>query len=198
MPHSFTQYPHLTKVHLVSMVALLLLVCIVIPTLAGNWRVQVTAVHDLALAEQVEEQLQRAGYERVGVHWRESIYKVWVGAEETREAGSELQQRLVLQGFEDAFVVQQGPELTNDSPVPPAVAEVKHLVQVFSLSNRDDAEAAAEIAQKKTGYDATVVSGNGVYRVQLGPFESRDAAEFARQVISGRGYVDAFLVPFEE
>jgi len=167
-------------------------------SIAGSWRVQVMAVQDLTLAEQLEEQMRRVGHKYVGIHWRDASYKIWVGAEETQTDALELQVKLVQQGFEDAFVIQAGPDRSGYGQDALVIAEKRYVIQVFSLSNRTAAERAADAAQKGSGYDASVIAGDGLFRVQLGPFESHDAAEFAKQVIVGRGYADAFLVPFEE
>ena len=74
---------------------------------AGNWRVQVMAVQELAPAEQLEIQLEEAGIDHVGIHWRDGQYKVWVGAGETREAATEYQRRLIDRGYMDTFIIRQ-------------------------------------------------------------------------------------------
>ncbi|GBE30205.1 rare lipoprotein A [bacterium BMS3Bbin04] len=179
------------------LIATTLIVAMITIAHAGNWRVQVMAVHDSRLAIQAEQQIERSGYDPVGIHWRDGIYKVWVGAGETQNDVTELQERLVKQGFEDAFAVELGPDVISDIPTAPSVEAQSYYVQVFSFSKPELAEKAADQAQRKSGYNARVLSGDGLYRIQLGPFESRDAADFAKQVTLGRGYVDAFLVVAE-
>jgi hypothetical protein len=195
----FTQQlaSHIGNVRTLALALFIILMSSAPASIAETWRVQVMAVQDLALAEQLEEQIQRAGHEHVGIHWRDGKYKVWVGAEETETGAQELQEQLVQQGFDDAFIIEAGPDDSLSDDDLPIIADQPYAVQVFSLSKREDAGLAAEKARKQTGYDAVIVSGNGLFRVQLGPFESRDAADFAKQVILDRGYAGAFLVPFD-
>ncbi|MCB2212116.1 SPOR domain-containing protein [bacterium] len=168
------------------------------PAVAGLFHVQVAAVSDESLALQTETQLERSGFEPVGIHWRDGLYRVWAGDGETRDEVQPYMNELQGSGFPDAFIVELGPDRISGVPEPPVVTPQPYAIQVFSLSNPEDADRAAERARDKTGYDVTIVPGDGLYRVQLGPFESRDAAEFAKQVIQGRGFTDCFLVPLEQ
>lgn len=186
-----------SRVHFLLLTAVMLHFSLISTADASPWRVQVMAVHDFTFAVQAEEQLERSGYSPVGIHWQDGIYKVWVGAHGTRAEASELQQQLAGHGFEDAFVLQLGPDIIADTPVQPSIKALPYFIQVFSFTTPELADRAAEHARRKTGYDVRIFPGDGLYRVQLGPFESRDAADFAKQVILGRGYVDAFLVPAE-
>lgn len=72
----------------------------------------------------------------------------------------------------------------------PAVAKPaqgRYLVQVAALSSSERAQA---LAQKLQGF---VKAGGGLYRVQLGPFVTKDAAERARAGVVRAGFGDARL-----
>jgi cell division protein FtsN len=74
----------------------------------------------------------------------------------------------------------------------------QYYVQVGAYSRSDDAEQQrAKLAM--SGLTARVTereqAGRTVYRVRVGPFESRDEAEASREQATAVGYRDATLVP---
>jgi rare lipoprotein A len=76
------------------------------------------------------------------------------------------------------------------SPRKPAAAPAgRYLVQVAALSSAQRAQALAR------SFGGTVVAGGGIYRVRLGPFADRAAAQRARDVAAARGYGDASIIP---
>ena len=66
-------------------------------------------------------------------------------------------------------------------------AQGRYLVQVAALSS---SERATALAQKLRGF---VKAGGGLYRVQLGPFATKEAAELARTGAVRAGFGDARL-----
>lgn len=71
--------------------------------------------------------------------------------------------------------------------VPPKPAQGRYLVQVAALSS---SQRATALAQKLRGF---VKAGGGLYRVQLGPFATKEAAERARAGAVRAGFGDARL-----
>lgn len=73
------------------------------------------------------------------------------------------------------------------APAPTAAkpAQGRYLVQVAALSS---SERATALAQKLRGF---VKAGGGLYRVQLGPFATKEAAERARAGAVRAGFGDA-------
>jgi cell division protein FtsN len=74
----------------------------------------------------------------------------------------------------------------------------QYYVQVGAYSRSDDAEQQrAKLAM--TGLTARVTereqAGRTVYRVRIGPFDSRDEADASREQAAAVGYRDATLVP---
>jgi len=74
----------------------------------------------------------------------------------------------------------------------------QYYVQVGAYSRSDDAEQQrAKLAM--TGLTARVTereqAGRTVYRVRVGPFDSRDEADASREQAAAVGYRDATLVP---
>lgn len=72
-------------------------------------------------------------------------------------------------------------------PTPAKPAQGRYLVQVAALSS---SERATALAQKLQGF---VKAGGGLYRVQLGPFATKEAAERARAGAVRAGFGDARL-----
>ncbi|UYY78064.1 SPOR domain-containing protein [Sphingomonas sp. R1] len=72
-------------------------------------------------------------------------------------------------------------------PVAAKSAQGRYLVQVAALSS---SERATALAQKLRGF---VKAGGGLYRVQLGPFATKEAAERARAGAVRAGFGDARL-----
>lgn len=69
-----------------------------------------------------------------------------------------------------------------------AAANGRFVVQVAALSNGQRAQA---LASQLGGF---VVSGRGLFRVQLGPFATSSQAEAARANAASRGYGDATII----
>jgi cell division protein FtsN len=79
------------------------------------------------------------------------------------------------------------------TPPTPAPAERRFAVQVSSASTlREATQAAARLSKK--GYDARVVGESKPFRVWVGRFPTRTAADAMRKRLKGAGNKAAFVV----
>jgi len=74
------------------------------PTPSGLWSVQCIAVATQVSAKRVVDQLRAKGHDAF-LHFRNNLYRAWVGRFPTRSAAEALERTLQKQGFE-TFIVQ--------------------------------------------------------------------------------------------
>lgn len=88
----------------------------------------------------------------------------------------------------------------DSTPVatPPAVADSTangFRIQVFVSADRDVAQGARTAAAQRLGLAAYLDLDGGVYKVRVGDYSSRAAADAALPSIRGQYYPDAWIVP---
>ncbi len=97
---------------------------------------------------------------------------------------------------EDTLYVDEAPPPVAPAPAPvDTVATVPGFrVQVFASSSEVVAQRAARSAEARLGARAHVVAAGGLYKVQLGDFRAREAAEALLRRARERFYPDAWIV----
>jgi hypothetical protein len=68
-------------------------------------------------------------------------------------------------------------------------------IQVFASADRDVAQNARAVAAERLGLPAYLDLEGGVYKVRVGDFSNRDAANAALATVRGQHYPDAWVVP---
>ncbi len=88
--------------------------------------------------------------------------------------------------------------VTPTPALPPQLVEDGYVVQVGAFSTKEKAENFLRDAENKIKYKLSIIQSekSGFFVVQLSPFESREAAEKARNELwTIPKFKDAFIVP---
>lgn len=82
------------------------------------------------------------------------------------------------------------------APAAGAVTTAQHRLQVAAMADEAQAGALAASLSRKTGWaaDARLDAGSGLYRVRLGRFPTRPAADAARRQVAELGFGGAWVV----
>lgn len=91
-------------------------------------------------------------------------------------------------------------EAPRDTVPPPPPASATAVVegfriQVFASADRDVAQNARAVAAERLGLPAYLDLEGGVYKVRVGDFASREAANAALGAVRSRHYPDAWIIP---
>lgn len=87
------------------------------------------------------------------------------------------------------------PDTVRTPPAPADSTAAGFRIQVFASSDRTVAESAAAAAEQRLGIKAYVDLDAGMYKVRVGDFVDRKAAEAVLPTLRGHYYQDAWIVP---
>jgi SPOR domain len=169
-------------------------------TIIQGWKVQLSSVTDQNLAEEMKAEAQGKSDIDVSIKWFDNSYKILIGNFTVLEEAEALRDEMRNKGYEGAFVIgtnvkqeSSGKENVATSAIKTEVVEGWR-IQVMSLSTRTYAEQAARRISAKTSYEAYIDEENGLFKIRVGNFRSRDEAAIARSNVVANGYDGAFPV----
>lgn len=163
-------------------------------TVAG-YRVQIAAVFDNDRANVIREAAQQKLKQLVYVisDVETLLYKVQVGNLRNAESARSLRIDARAAGYPDAFVIRT--EVEDASPPVKRTTAMGFRVQIFSASNRPSADIARQRAQDLFVRDDIYVEFEPpFYKVRIGDFTSREAAQRFVDTARQHGYETPFLV----
>lgn len=91
----------------------------------------------------------------------------------------------------------EAPPVAVPPPPPPPTASAVvdgFRIQVFASADRDVAQNARAVAAERLNLPAYLDLDGGVYKVRVGDFASREAADAALGAVRGQYYPDAWIV----
>jgi hypothetical protein len=98
-----------------------------------------------------------------------------------------------------AIDVSEAEAPADTVPPPPPVSASAVVdgfrIQVFASADRDVAQNARAVAAERLNLTAYLDLEGGVYKVRVGDFANRDAANTALAAVRGQHYPDAWIVP---
>ncbi len=171
-------------------------------TIVQGWKVQLSSVTDQNLANQMKAEAQGKTDIDVSIKWFDNSYKILAGNFTVIEEAEVLRDEMRNKGYEGAFVIgtnvkkdSSSPKINDDTnPVVKTEVIEGWRIQVMSLSTRTYAEQAAKRISVKTSYEAYIDEENGLFKIRVGNFRSRDEAAIARSKVVDEGYDGAFPV----
>jgi rare lipoprotein A len=75
-----------------------------------------------------------------------------------------------------------------------AIDSNQYYIQMVAVKNKDSAEKAALLLQKKFNTSTNIIKSNSVFRVRLGPFLDRDVADETLLKVKNNNYLSAFII----
>jgi cell division septation protein DedD len=167
-------------------------------TNARGYRIQIAAVLDQLRAQNFQSRSEQLLKQRVYVVYdeRTRLYKLHVGNCRTAVEAETLRRDTKGKGYPEAFIVRSRIE---SAPSPYRIATRKgYRVQIFSASSRSAAENSAAEAKTKLSRDDVYIAFEPPYfKVHVGDFDTRDAADKFVQAARKDGYDTPFPVQTE-
>ena len=167
-------------------------------TSSRGYRVQIAAVLDRARAQSIKSRSEQLLKQRVYVNYdeRTRLYKLHIGNCRTATEAETLRRDIKTKGHPEAFIVRSAIE-TAPSPyrIP---TRIGYRVQIFSASNRGAAEKSAKDARAILERDDVYIAFEPPYfKVHVGDFDTKDAADKFVQTARKQGYDTPFPVKTE-
>ncbi|MEE2753567.1 MAG: SPOR domain-containing protein [Candidatus Latescibacterota bacterium] len=167
-------------------------------TKAKGYRVQITAVLDRLRAESFQTRSEQLLKQRIYVVYdeRTRLYKLHVGNCRTALEAETLRRDTKEKGYSEAFIVRSSIE---SAPSPYRIpTRTGYRVQIFSASGRGSAEKSVQKAKVALERDDIYIAFEPPYfKVQVGDFETREAADKFVQMARKQGYDTPFPVQAE-
>ncbi len=165
---------------------------------ARGYRVQIAAVLDQLRAQNFQSRSEQSLKQIVYVLYdeRTRLYKLHVGNCRTAAEAETLRRDTKSKGYPEAFIVRSRIE---SAPSPYRIETRKgYRVQIFSASSRSAAEKSAAAAKTKLSRDDIYITFEPPYfKVHVGDFDTRDAADKYVQSARKDGYDTPFPVQTE-
>lgn len=116
------------------------------------------------------------------------LWKVWVGNYMTRDEADKAKQEMISGGFPDAWIHEMKPPY--DAPVTGPL----FWVQVASLSGDAAASRMKEQLASAQREPVEIRQKDGTWKVWVGGYPDRAAAEDLKKMLEGLGYTKTFIV----
>ncbi len=161
-----------------------------------GFRVQIAVVSSLDRAERVKSEAEsKFG---VPVHvYRDpdtGLHKIQVGNGRTAAEVESLRQLAKSRGYPEAFIVRTGIEVPRAEIYGPDPV-YGYRVQIFAASSRAAAEAEKANARDTLGQDDVYIESEPPYfKVRIGNFQTKEAAEGLMERLKAYGYDTTFVV----
>lgn len=168
------------------------------------YRVQVAAVNTAERAGEVQKDVEQALGGAVYIQHDPPLYKIQAGDFRTRLEADRFLGVVQGKGYAGAFLVSAGglqtpgpraSEVPSRKPVPQMTPAQGYRVQVFSVTDRDEAHRFYEEARKRLNREDIYLQFEPpFFRVRVGNCRSRDAAEDLVRELEQAGYEAPFPV----
>jgi len=167
-----------------------------------GYRCQVFAGGDLQQAQRITEALNSKINAKVYiVESADSLFKVQVGNYTDRRQAENMLLKLWKLGYQGSWLVQMKivPQENAAKPVAPVAPattvqpDFYYGVQVFASSSADRARSLSQSLKSKLNAKIRLIEGDGLWKVVLGRFPKREAAEELRNRLRRSGFQDAWI-----
>ncbi len=161
-----------------------------------GFRAQIAVVSSLERAEKVKnEAVARLGAPVYVYRDPDTgLHKIQVGNGRTAAEVESLRQRAKNQGYPEAFIVRTGIEVSRAEIYGPDPVD-GYRVQIFAASSRAAAEAEKANVRDTLGQDDVYIESEPPYfKVRIGNFITREAAEGLMERLKAYGYDTTFVV----
>lgn len=161
-----------------------------------GFRVQIAVVSNLDRAEKVKNEAAARLGAQVYVYRDPDtgLHKIQVGNGRTAEEAEPLRQLAKNQGYREAFIVRTGIEVSRAEIYGPDPVD-GYRVQIFAASNHAAAEAEKANVRDTLGRDDVYIESEPPYfKVRIGNFQTREAAEGLMERLKAYGYDTTFVV----
>lgn len=168
-------------------------------SLTDGFRVQAFAGLDSARAVKLKDQIHPFIKDTIYVLKEGGLFKVQIGDFPFRSDADSIQRQLTLNSIAGTWVVGRKIFSTDSvaRTVPPmedAGDNYKFKIQVLATSDEARALSLSHSLQQQFALPSFYKQVDGVYKVYLGKFISREAAEPVLKQVRKEGYPDAWLV----
>ncbi len=158
----------------------------------SGYRIQIFAANNKENAEKVLKEAQTSnllGDEKIYILLREGKYKVQIGDFKSRLDAQEFRSK-IRDKYPSSFVTDKILVFTTEKPV---VVTGEFFIQLGAFTNNESANKLKSLLANMNYRNVSVLEEDGVKKVVMGSYRSRDEAELVKAELVNRKFTDAWI-----